>query len=135
MGTVSQDSPRLGLDGPPLGAEDPFRLGWRDVCVTLPDGSTEWDRVPLTLEDVLHPQLGDHQVLGDPHNIDRNYLQDVLKSRLVDDPSAVVLADTGVFWDEPELRHHSPDIALIVGVRQRRGGPPSTSPTRACGHP
>ena len=121
MGAISQVPTRPAPEEIPVDSEDPFRLGWRDVCVTLPDGSTEWERIPLTLEDVLHPQMGDQQVLSDPHNIDCTYLQDVLKARSADDETAVVLADTGVYWDDPDLGHHSPDIALIVGVRQRRG--------------
>ncbi len=120
MSTVPQVPTRPDSDAPFPGVADPFRYGWRDVCVTTADGLEEWDRIPLTLEDVLHPQLGDHHVLSDPHNIDCTYLQVVLKARLAGDASAVVLADCGVYWDEPALRHHSPDIAVILGVRQRR---------------
>src|SRR5437660_1491960 len=99
---------------------DRFRYGWRYVRRDLPDGGVDWDQVPLTLEDVLHPQMGDVQVLSRSHGNDCNYLKDVFEARLAGDPSAVVLADTGVKWDVPELRHHSPDVAVILGVRQQR---------------
>jgi Uma2 family endonuclease len=77
-------------------------------------------RVPLTLEDVLHPRFGDVHVLGDPHDDDCNYLKDVLKDRHAADRSVVVLSDCGIFWDIPRLRHHCPDLAVIFGVKQRK---------------
>jgi len=97
-----------------------FDYGWRDVEISLADGRVEWERVPLTLEDVLHPQYGDVHVLSKPHNVDCNYLAYVLEARLSDNPRAVVLSDTGVFWDDPKLRHHSPDIAVILGVKRQK---------------
>src|SRR5262249_19661099 len=48
------------------------------------------------------------------------YLHDVLAAWLAEDLTAVVLADTGVYWDVPKLRHHSPDIAVILGVKQQK---------------
>ena len=39
--------------------EDPFRYGWRTVRRPGPNGQEVWEDVPLTLEDVLHPQEGD----------------------------------------------------------------------------
>ncbi|MGO9470604.1 MAG: Uma2 family endonuclease [Isosphaeraceae bacterium] len=97
-----------------------FDYGWRDVEKTLADGRVEWERVPLTLEDVLHPQYGDAHVLSKPHNVDCKYLADVLEARLSENPRAVVLSDTGIYWDDPKLRHHSPDIAVILGVRRQK---------------
>src|SRR5262249_25165727 len=76
--------------------------------------------VPLTLEDILHPQLGDHHVLTRSHILDCKYLQDVLAAWLAEDLAAVVLADTGIYWDIPKLRHHSPDIAVILGVKRQK---------------
>ncbi len=97
-----------------------FDYGWRDVEKTLANGRVEWERVPLTLEDVLHPQYGDVHVLSKPHNVDCKYLADVLEARLSENPRAVVLSDTGIYWDDPKLRHHSPDIAVILGVKRQK---------------
>ncbi|MFI5460211.1 MAG: Uma2 family endonuclease [Isosphaerales bacterium] len=97
-----------------------FRYGYRYVRKKLPNGRVGFDRVPLTLEDVLHPQFGDVHVLSSAHSLDCRYTHDVLDAWLADDPSAAVLSDVGVFWDEPELEHHSPDITVILGVQRRQ---------------
>jgi Uma2 family endonuclease len=103
----------------PAGAAS-FRYGYREVKKKLPNGRIAWERVPLTLEDVLHPEFGDVHVLSDPHADDRMYLRIVLKDRYAGDPSVVVLSDCGIFWDIPRLRHHSPDLAVIFGVKRRK---------------
>jgi Uma2 family endonuclease len=59
-------------------------------------------------------------VLTDAHYLDCSYMHDVLSTRVADDPSAVVVSDLGIFWDIPKLKHHSPDISVIFGVRRRR---------------
>jgi Uma2 family endonuclease len=103
----------------PRPAADPFAIGWRDIPHTLPDGTTTWERVPLTLEDALHPQEGDTLVENSAHNRDCRYLQDVFEQRLADDRTALVLGDCKVLWDDGV--HHSPDIAVILGVRAVQG--------------
>ena len=67
MSTVSKSRPPR----PP--EPDPYRYGWRYVRVTRPDGTEEFDQVPLTLEDVLHPEVGDFIVQTDGHDSDLNY--------------------------------------------------------------
>jgi hypothetical protein len=44
----------------------------------------------------------------------------VLKDRHAGDGSVVVLSDCGIYWDIPGLAHHSPDLAVIFGVKRRR---------------
>ncbi len=97
-----------------------FRYGYREVREKLPNGRSRWKRVPLTLEDVLHPRFGDVHMLGDPHSDDCTYLRTVLKARHGGDPSVAVFSDCGIFWDIPGLKHHSPDLAVIFGVKQRK---------------
>jgi colicin import membrane protein len=97
-----------------------FRYGYRDIPIKLKNGDWDIKRVPLTLEDVLHPQLGDVHVLGDPHDDDCVYLKTVLKARYVADRSVVVFHDCGIFWDVPSLKHLSPDISVIFGVKKRK---------------
>jgi Uma2 family endonuclease len=99
---------------------DPFRFGWRDVRRIRPDGSVELDRLPLTLEDVLHPEPGDVLVENSVHEGIRTYLSIVLRARLARVAGALVLSDCRVDWDVPGLRHHSPDISVIFGVRHAR---------------
>ncbi len=104
----------------PLGEEDPFRIGWRDRIRTLPDGTTRTERIPLTLQDALHPQFGDVLVESSLHDLIRRYLADVFTARTAGDPTALVLSDVGIYWDDPELDHHSPDVTLIFGIKRRK---------------
>jgi colicin import membrane protein len=98
-----------------------FEYGYRNARRKGPNGRLEWTRVPLTLLDVLHPQEGDVHVLSDPHTEDYTYLRTILKERNANDPSVAILSDCGIFWDQPGLEHHSPDLAVIFGVKRRKG--------------
>jgi colicin import membrane protein len=108
---------------PPRSDQASFAYGWRDVIQPGLNGPTRHERIPLTLEDVLHPQEGDVLVAGDPHADDTTYLRDVAKDRYADDDSVVVLTDCDIYWDIPELKNHRPDLAVIFGVKQRRDWP------------
>ncbi|PDW02872.1 Uma2 family endonuclease [Candidatus Viridilinea mediisalina] len=99
---------------------DPFRYGWRYVNVERSDGFSELRQEPLTLEDLLHPQEGDHVTHSDAHQRRRRYLCNVFEAQLAQDPTAVVLDDVRVAWDVPDLKPHGPDIAVIIGVTQRQ---------------
>jgi Uma2 family endonuclease len=118
MSTVREPKPSRFV--PPR--RDPFRYGWRYVRRVHPDGSKTFDRVPLTLEDVLHPQVGDFHVLTDEHNDDCAYLKYALRKQLA--RKAMVLSDHRIAWDTPGVEPHGPDIAVIFGLRKRkRPGP------------
>jgi Uma2 family endonuclease len=97
-----------------------FKYGYRLEQRAGRNGRAEWVRIPLTLQDVLHPQLGDFHVLSDPHTDDCTYLRMILKDRNAGDRSVVVLSDCGVYWDIPGLGHHSPDLAVFFGVKRRK---------------
>ncbi|MGP0068706.1 MAG: Uma2 family endonuclease [Isosphaeraceae bacterium] len=97
-----------------------FDYGWRYVQKKRANGRVDWVMVPLTLEDVLHPQLEDHMSLTRSHILDCKYLHNVLEARVADDPHAVVLADVLVSWDIPKLKPHSPDVAVILGVKKQK---------------
>jgi colicin import membrane protein len=98
--------------------KDPFRYGWRYVRRVSADGKKILERVPLTLEDVLHPQEGDFHVLTDEHNDDCAYLKYALRRHL--GSKAMVLSDHRIAWDEPGVKPHGPDIAVILGIRKRK---------------
>ena len=40
--------------------------------------------------------------------------------RMSSDPTTVVLADVEVFWDDPAVKQHRPDIAVILGVQRQK---------------
>ena len=95
---------------------DPFRFGWRYVQEIGPDGSKVRKQVPLTLDDVLHPQEGDHISDNTQQEHDCTYLASVLRYRLADIPTTVVLNDCLINWGIRGLRNHSPDISVFEGV-------------------
>src|SRR5437763_2968946 len=101
--------------------EASFECGYRLVRRKGRNGREQWERVPLTLEDILHPQFGDVHVLSDPHTDDCTYLRTVLKERYAAERSVAILSDCGIYWDRPGLKHHSPDLAVIFGVKKRKG--------------
>jgi Uma2 family endonuclease len=102
----------LGID-----PGDPFRYGWRYVAHERADGSVTYEQVPLTLEDVLHPQEGDHIMQNEEHIDWCFYLYAALRHLLRRDPLAVVFQDMLFLWDVPGLQGHSPDIAVVFGVQ------------------
>jgi Uma2 family endonuclease len=99
---------------------DPFPYGWRYVLNTLPNGERIWQRMSLTLADVLHPQEDDILLPTDEHERFRNYLYNVITAVLDDDPTSVILSDTNVAWDVPGIAAHRPDIAVIFNVAKRK---------------
>ncbi len=105
-------------DTPP--ETDPFRYGWRLVPRPTPDDPYNLEQVPLTLEDVLHPETGDFIVHSDRHETDRMYLTAVLRARLESAGVAIVLSDVRIAWDLPDLRPHRPDVMVIPGVAERQ---------------
>ena|SRR3712207_241616 len=99
---------------------DPFRYGWRYIQHERDNGTVDVEQVPLTLEDVLHPQEGDQATHSEAHQRRCVYLYDVLRAQLAGDPTAVVLQDVRIAWDVPGLGAHGPDLAVILGVRERK---------------
>ncbi len=117
MSTVSDRT--SGKPPGPADRPDPFRYGWRYVRITRPDGTEELDRVPLSLEDVLHPDAGDIILQSDPHDWDRGYLKSVFDTRFTDDESAVVLSDCQVDFNIPGVKPLCPDDVVFRDVRRR----------------
>ena len=101
-------------------AHDPFRFGWRTVRRERPDGTIEFARQPLTLEDVLHPEEEDFIVQGTVHHQRRRSLANILDAQNRSDPHAVSLFDCRIDWRVPGLRPHGPDLAVVFGVRERK---------------
>lgn len=98
---------------------DPFRFGWRFVRQIGPNGHKRSVQVPLTLDDVLHPQEGDHIPESHQQELDRSYLAMVLRYRLADNPRTLVLSACLINWGVRGLRNHSPDVSVFDGVSNR----------------
>lgn len=99
---------------------DRFRLGWRIRPRITPEGKIEYERIPLTSYDILHPQEDDFRVHNNEHRLFCRYLDNVISAQVAHIPGAVVLHDTRVAWDIPDLEPHGPDIALIFNVREHK---------------
>ena len=102
MSTVSKSGPKKSRK------TDPFRYGWRDIRVKLPDGTVTDDTVPLTEEDVLFPKFGDFIVQTTRHNSDVGYLKCVFEAQLTGDRTAVVISDCLIQWNLPGVRPLGP---------------------------
>ena len=118
MSTVHQAPPVTPVGPEPGPADDPFRYGWRYVKTVKPDGTVDYDQVPLTLEDLLFPEEGDFTVQLESHRRDWVFLNLVFDVQLADDPSAVVLADCRVDFNLPGVRPLGPDVVVIQGVKR-----------------
>ena len=105
--------------------DDPFRLGWRLRSVHLPDGTIEVREVPLTAEDLLDPQLGDHVVQNSWHVSTVFALFDILSSRYEASPDVLVSCDLKMIWGIRGLPGPAPDVAVIPGVRDKASTRPS----------
>jgi hypothetical protein len=95
----------------PVSHEQEFPYGWRYVR----RGDT-LEQVPLTLEDVLHPQEDDVIPENTLHEDDCSYLKAEFSSRPVSPPVALVTRDLIVNWGVPGIRNHSPDVGVFVGL-------------------
>lgn len=113
-------TPRNPRTAPEPEGADAYPYGWRYVECVLADGSVRLDQIPLTLEDVLHPQEGDQVTHSDVHQRICIYLFNVFSGLVAALPGAVVLHDVRVAWDVPGLKPHGPDLAVILGVRERK---------------
>ena len=106
-------------------SEDPFRYGTRWRTVRLPNGKTKIEEVPLTLKDLLEPQLGDHVTQSLQHVdwfVDLGYL---LKRYYESRDDILVCRDVMIRWGIPGLEEPSPDVAIIQGVHDKKVDRPS----------
>ena len=97
-----------------INMNDPFRYGWRYVQNIADDGTIEYDQIPLTLEDLLHPEEEDFRMQNPAHTKANVYLHTVFSKQLGDEPKALVLYDTRVDWNVPGIKPFGPDITVIM---------------------
>lgn len=114
MSTATTDIPVAPI---PPASPDPFRYGWRYVKGDE-GGNESYRQVPLTLEDVLHPQEGDFIVNTELHNILATYLKLALQAHLSTSKGVVVLGDTRIDWGSPHGWAHGPNVVAFSGVKR-----------------
>jgi Uma2 family endonuclease len=98
--------------------EDPFPYGWRYVTIQR-NGEEELLQVPLTLDDVLHPEEEDFVIQLDEHFVLCKYMYEVLNWWLRDEPQTVVLCDMLIDWNKQGIRPHAPDVTVLREVQNR----------------
>jgi Uma2 family endonuclease len=104
----------------PLSSEDdPFRYGFRERVVRRPDGSSDYVQIPLTLNDLLDPQIDDHVTQSGQHFALVKDLFDRLEERYASQDDVVVCADRKLLWRIPGLSDPGPDLMVIRGVRDK----------------
>src|SRR2546423_13989801 len=96
----------LSQSPPTTPSGDQFRYGWRFVRRVGANGEADLEQVPLTLEDVLHPQEGDVIPVNRLQHKEVSFLYDVFEERLPRLRSGLVLADCLVDWGVPHIRNH-----------------------------
>src|SRR5436305_3230466 len=95
--------------------DDPFLYGARWTTARLPDGRIV-DRIPLTLDDLLDPQLDDEIPQSTRHSRLTLYLLNVLERYFEPREDVKVVGDMKMLWGIPGLPGPSPDVAVIPGV-------------------
>jgi colicin import membrane protein len=97
--------------------KDKYFYGYRYVPRTDERGRQTFEMAPLTEEDALHPQLEDHVSDNEPHNDDCVYLKGACQVQLANQPNAAVFGNHSFHWDVEGMGNHSPDVAVVFGVR------------------
>jgi Uma2 family endonuclease len=107
-------------ESPEAAELDPFRYGWRPRYVRLSNGELDEQRIPLTLEDLLDPQLGDVVTQSDPHFDLMIILAELLRRHYASREDVFVAGDLKMLWGISGIPEPSPDIAVIFGIRKKR---------------
>ncbi len=95
-------------------AKDPFRLGFRDRRVSTADGREVWAQIPLTPEDLVYPQEGDHVSQGLSHFSFLHPQADAMRRYLQKRPGLVVTSDVTLVLKH-DGKNCGPDVAVIEG--------------------
>ncbi|MDA1014089.1 MAG: Uma2 family endonuclease [Planctomycetota bacterium] len=90
-----------------------WRYGRRYLRRVDEHGEVTYDEVPLTLEDMLHPEEGDEHVSVPGHSRDCRRLYDGLTLHLPKDRTVVALDDCNVDLCLPGISGLRPDVAVL----------------------
>jgi Uma2 family endonuclease len=101
------------------GETDEFPYGWRILQEVGPDGQTLYREVPLTPEDFLDPQIGDHFVENSLHSQLISTLFVVFQNYYLNDPNTGVFSNLKMQWSIPDLKEPAPDIAVVPNIRHK----------------
>ena len=100
--------------------EDEFPYGWRYVTETLPNGEETYHQIPLTVEDILDPQLGDVMPQNSKHYRTNVDLSKIFDLHYLNDPTMGVFGDLKMMWRIPGLQEPAPDVAIIPNIENKK---------------
>jgi Uma2 family endonuclease len=95
-----------------------WSAGWRYEWLRHADGTETAVPVPLTAEEIRHPQEGYVMPIRTSHDRLSGAACDMLRAHFADQPDVAVFHDLIFEWDHPEVGNYAPDIAVVFGVRQ-----------------
>lgn len=98
-----------------INSVDEFFYGYRYVC-SVQHGKDVWDQVPLTLDDVLYPQMDDKMMQSWEHSEFGTLLYEVIRHYAMHQPGMHVLWDVGMDWRVAGARNPVPDILVLIGI-------------------
>jgi Uma2 family endonuclease len=97
-------------------ADDPFYYGHRWQEVIGADGRVDYIEVPLTQDDFLDPQEGDHFVQGTLHEKDVEKIKSIFRRLHRQRAYLRVYSDLKIDWGIRGLKNPAPDVAVIPNV-------------------
>ncbi|MFN8490753.1 MAG: Uma2 family endonuclease [Caldilineaceae bacterium] len=98
-------------------SEIDWTRGWRYEVVITADGQRETIRVPLTPEEILHPQEGFVMPERTDHDRICDDLRDMLRAWALNHPAFTIFHNLVFAWDKPGIGDYAPDIAVVPNVR------------------
>ena len=104
---------------PTISQDELTACGWKMAPMMLPDGRVKDVPVPLTEAEFLHPEEGYHMPINTFHHDITATATDILTRRYASEPTVAVFSDLKIEWDHPELLPHSPDVYVVLGIRNK----------------
>jgi Uma2 family endonuclease len=100
----------------PEAETDPFYYGHRFVITHDENGEELFTQQPLSLEDFLDPQEGDHFLQGTLHYKDVGKVASIFRHLHRNEPTTAVFSDLKMVWDIEGLSQPAPDVAVVPNV-------------------
>jgi Uma2 family endonuclease len=92
--------------------------GWRIEEISHPDGRTEFQYIPLTAAEFLHPKEGYRLPNTTFHETIAGNARDLLTRRYADRSDVGIYRDLLIEWDRDDLADLCPDTFVAFGVRE-----------------
>ncbi len=97
--------------------DDEFYYGHRTVITYNAEGKEIYSDKPLTLDDFLNPEEGDHFMQGTLHHDDTGILTSIFRYIYRNDPSTAVFSDLKIVWGIEGLAQPAPDVTVVPHVK------------------